>query len=161
MLSITNQIKLKKIKRKIGDRINKILCFIFKPLAILEKRMRNRKYEKVKLAVSKLTYDDIVNEIIKNIIGELIRLPKYSVELDYTYDYNGDNILAYIRDSKDEILSEWFYGILHPAKQEITDKLMELLKEKLKDYPEIEYYDYQAYQWSHKILVIKLKESNK
>lgn len=157
-MNIKRKIRVNKIKSEINKRICNILCFIFKPLAILDKRIRQRKINKIKERAKNLTNEEAVSMTIKYIISYLTKHPNDSIEFDYVYEYDENNILTYMKNSKNDILRKWYYDLSFNEEQETISELMEILKYKLKSYSEIQCHDYQAHQWSHKILVIKLKE---
>lgn len=161
MLNIKTKIKINQIKENITNQYYKVMRFILKPIIILDDKIYKYKQNKIDKSVGKIDKELFVKLLVKNhLIKTLIKYTSYEICFNYEKDYYDDEtILSYTRDLKNEVLKRWSYKFELNEEKEINNKLMELLKDELKKYPEIEFYDYQRNKFYSKVLVIKLKNN--
>ncbi|EQB4340897.1 hypothetical protein ACYJ2U_001616 [Clostridium botulinum] len=159
MLSIKTKIKINQTQKKIKNKLDKILYYIFKPLIILEDKVLKYKRNKIYKSANNLTEETFIYLLVKNhIVKDLIKHPNGEICFEYEYNYDEENVLTYARGLKNNILKRWSYEFDFDDEKGTNIRLMELVKKELKTYPEIDFYDYQHNKYCSKILVIKLKE---
>lgn len=165
MLNIKTRIKIKQIQAKFKDKLNKILCCMFKPLLILEDKIYKYKQNKINKQVEEIDEDLFIHLLVKNhMLKRLVKYPNQTIEFCYEKDYkdyyDDKTILTYTRDLKDNVLKKWSYKFNFNEEAEVNKKLLEKLKKELEKYPEIECYDYQRNRYYSKVLIIELNENS-
>lgn len=164
MLSVRTRIKLNKVNKSIRKHTDKILYFILKPLLVLEDKIKNYKYEKIKIKAKELTDEQAIDIIAKNIIKNLTKNINFSWNyecFDLSSEWDNKDIFKYASNMKNKVINEWEYNRCKAYKDmdNTIVKLTEMLRVKMiEEYPEVNCYYYQRNDYTSKCLIIKLKE---